>query len=119
MVGAEDYGMIVRKQEGVIIVEFTEVRILDQLQIERIKDYLVKMANAAGQPKFVINFQGVSSISSAVIGVIIALNKVCIEKQGGLRLAGLSPDIIVVFKLTRIDKIVKICRSVDECMIKF
>ncbi len=119
MVGPENYGLVVRKAEGVIIIEFTEVRILDQLQIERIKDYVVKLANAAGQPKIIMSFQGVASISSAVIGVVIALNKACVEKHGELRLAGLSNDILTVFKLTRLDKLVKIYRSTEEAQVKF
>jgi anti-anti-sigma factor len=119
MPGPEDYGLVVRKFEGVIIIEFTEVRILDQLQIERIKEYVIKLANAAGQPKVIMSFQGVASISSAVIGVVIALNKACVEKHGELRLAGLSPDILTVFKLTRLDKMVKIYRSTEEAQLKF
>ena len=119
MVGPEDYGMVVRKAEGIVIIEFTEVRILDQLQIERIKDYVLKLAHAAGQPKMIMSFQGVASISSAVIGVVIALNKACVEKQGELRLAGLSSDILTVFKLTRLDKLVKIYRTTEEAQVKF
>lgn len=112
-------GLMVQKTGDVHIVEFLESSLLDQGNIEQIHAELRSLVEAAAVPKFVISFENVGFISSAVLGVLMSLNKKIQAAHGELRLANISPRILEVFKITRLDKIVKIYKTTDDALVKF
>jgi anti-sigma B factor antagonist len=111
--------LMVQRRTDVHIIEFMEVRILDQLAIDKIKTDILNMVAEAGVPKFIISFENVKYISSAVLGMLMTVNKHVMGKQGELRLASIDKSLMEVFKLTRLDKILKIFGSTDDALKKF
>ena len=111
--------LMVQRRTDVTIIEFMEVRILDQLAIDRIKNEILAMVAESGVPKFIISFENVKYISSAVLGMLMTVNKHILTKQGELRLASIDKSLMEVFKLTRLDKILKIFGSADDALTKF
>ena len=111
--------LIVQRMADIHIVEFIETNILDQLMIERIKEELLELADRSGHPKMVVSFDNVKHISSAMLGTLMALNKRIKAEKGELRLCGINNELMGVFKLTRLDKVLKIYKSVDEATKKF
>ena len=111
--------LMVQRRTDVHIIEFMEVRILDQLAIDRIKTDILSMVAEAGLPKFIISFENVKYISSAVLGMLMTVNKHILSKDGELRLAAIDKSLMEVFKLTRLDKILKIFKTTDDALAKF
>jgi anti-sigma B factor antagonist len=111
--------LLLQRMGDVRIVEFTESAILDQSKIDRIHHELQAIVEASGVPKIILSFENVQHISSAMLGVLMSLNKQIKSMDGELRLACISSGIMEVFKLTRLDKLLKIYRSTDQAMVKF
>jgi len=116
---ATDSPLLIQRTGDVQIIEFVDTRILDQLQIDRIKNEILKMIEDAGHPKFLINFENVKYISSAVLGMLMTVNKAIVKEKGELRLAGIDKSLMEVFKLTRLDKILKIYDKPADALHKF
>jgi anti-sigma B factor antagonist len=110
---------MVQRQGDVYIIEFMDTRILDQLAIDKIKNEILALVEKSGVPKFVISFENVKYISSAVLGMLMTVNKTIAKEKGELRLAAIDNSLMEVFKLTRLDKILKIYDTTDNAMYKF
>lgn len=112
-------GLMIQQLGGVHIIEFMDNSVLDQVRIEAMRTELEGIVDKSGLPKMVISFENVGHISSAVLGVLMSLDKKMKAKKGELRLAHISPSIKQVFTLTRLDKILKVFATTDEAMKKF
>lgn len=111
--------LLIQRMGDVRIIEFTDTAILDQMRIDRIHNELEQIVTDAGLPKIILSFENVSHISSAMLGTLMSLNKKTKEAGGELRLAAINNNIYEVFKLTRLDKLLKIYKSTDQAMVKF
>jgi anti-sigma B factor antagonist len=110
---------VVQRVGDVDIVEFMDEALIDQATIERMGRDLQELVAKAGHPKLIISFTNVHSVSSAVLGVLIATNKQVKKLRGELRLASIPDRVFEVFRLTRLDKMLKIYKTADEAMVKF
>ncbi len=111
--------LIIQRFADISIIEFLDVNVTNPVAIERIRQELETHIVRVGQPKLVVSFANVKYLSSAMIGVIMALHKKITAAQGGLRLANVSPMIMEVLKLTRLDKVLKIFDSTDKALVNF
>ncbi len=112
-------GLMIQKVNDVHVVEFAEAIVLDQVRIEQIRGELDQIVDSAAQPKLVISFENVTHISSAVLGVLMNLDKKVRAKHGELRLACIGGNIRQVFTITKLDKVLRIFSSTDEAVKKF
>jgi anti-sigma B factor antagonist len=110
--------LMIQKMGNIIVVEFLQTSIVDQSQIERIKQEILEQVEKAGHPKLVVSFAGVTNISSAMIGVMMALHKKVKEMGGEMRVAAANKHIMQVFKLTRLDKVFAFYKTLDQAMQK-
>ncbi len=116
---AANSGLMIQRQGDVQVIEFLDSSLLDQANIEKIHVQLKELVERSGHPKLVVSFEGVSYISSAVLGVLLSVNKLVAAQRGELRLAHISPKILEVFKLTRLDKILKVFPTAKDALAKF
>ncbi|MCH7715483.1 MAG: STAS domain-containing protein [Gemmatimonadetes bacterium] len=63
----------------------------------------------AGDLKFVFDFTATGYIDSSGLGVLVSISKKIREAGGALRLAGLNEDLGMLFELTKLDTLFKIC----------
>jgi anti-sigma B factor antagonist len=112
-------GLKISNANGVHVVQFTEASILDPLRVEKLRSDLEKMVAANAAPNIVLSFQGVTHISSAVLGVVMGLNKQCEAKGGGVILTNIGGHIVQAFTITRIDKILKIFPNTESAQAEF
>ena len=73
----------------------------------------------AGEQKFVIDFTSTGYIDSSGLGVLVSVSKKIREASGDLRLAGLNEDLRMLFELTKLDTLFKICDTTDEALASF
>ncbi len=103
-------------RDGVTIVGFADKKILDEISISEIGQQLSALAAGAGQPRLVLDFDGVSHMSSSALGMLITIHKRIREKSGELRLANIEPKIHEVFVITRLNEIFEIHGSLAEAL---
>ena len=106
----------VTSQGDVTVVELTDRKILDEVNISRISERLQGLVAKAENPKFVLDFSNVVHMSSSALGMLITLHKRVREKKGQLRLSGIQPTIYEVFVITRLNEIFEIAESVEEAL---
>lgn len=104
---------------GVMHVEFSDRKILDELSINEILNELVALVESQPEIKLLLNFDNVDHLSSAALGMLITLNKRVADAGGKLRLANISPQIYEVFAITRLNKLFDIHDSADAALRSF
>ena len=101
----------------VTVVRFTERKILSDVVIAQAGREL--MALAGTEEKILLNFEGVEFMSSAMIGKIVLLNKKCKTDKVKLKLCNISENIMEVFEITRLHKVLDIVGTEDEAVAAF
>ncbi len=83
-----------------------------------LKDKVLK-ALEDGESKVVLDFLSTEYIDSSGLGVLVSVSKKIREAGGELRLAGLNEDLRMLFELTKLDTLFKICNTTDEAVQSF
>jgi len=103
----------------VLVVYFNEAKILDEARIQQIGKELIDMVGKAANAKLLVCFQGVTFMSSAMIGKVILLNKKCKAANVKLKLCDICDNVLEVFKLMRLNKILEIHPDIDKAIAAF
>lgn len=109
----------IRKDGEITRVEFIDRNILDEANIQQIGEEITRLIDAGPAPKILISFGGVDHLSSAALGTLITVNNRVRNKGGQLRLAEIDPQILEVFKITKLDKLFQIHESADKAVASF
>jgi len=108
--------LAVRYSGPTTIVEFLDRRLIDAAQIERLGDQILEIIKPMPKPKLVIAFDKVEYLSSSALNILIKIENTINKKGGEFRLANLAPDLQKVFTMMKLNKVMKICDSVDEAV---
>ena len=108
-----------QKNGDVLVIYFTESRILDEATIQTLGADLEQMANRAEEGKLLLNFENVRFMSSAMLGKLVSLNKKCKTEEIDLKLCSISKDIMEVFKLMRLNKLLDLRSDEDKALSAF
>jgi anti-sigma B factor antagonist len=112
--GGETARFSAHVQDGVQVIAFEQSSVLDAFEIEQLGDAIYHQIKALEVPKVVIDLGHVDHLSSSALGMLIALRKVVVEKKGGgLAIANVNKDLRSIFKMTRLDKLAKMCDSTE------
>jgi anti-anti-sigma factor len=103
------------RTEGVLIVHFTCERILDDVLIVQLGRELLRLAEIA-DGKMLLDFAGVTFMSSSMIGKIVVLSKKCRAIDTELRLCNLPSTVIQVLDKRRLNTVFQIFDSVEEAL---
>lgn len=109
----------VRKEGDVCLVEFRDRKILEELQIQRLGERLGEIVEGEPVPRILLDFSQVEYLSSAALGVLITLRNRVTSQQGRLVLANIHPQILEVFKITRLDRLFNIQSSTEDALKAF
>jgi anti-anti-sigma factor len=108
------------ENSDVLVVYFTDAKILDETRIQQIGQDLTSAAASAGQnKKMLVNFQGVQFMSSAMIGKLVLLNKKCKTDEVALKMCMISPNVLEVFKITKLNKVFEIFDTEEKALKAF
>lgn len=95
----------VTRGNGVCEVEFADRKILDELCIAELQEELSRLVEAEAGIKLLLNFGNVDHLSSAALGMLITLNKRVQAQKGAMKLSDIKPQIMDVFKITRLNRV--------------
>ena len=109
-----------QETDDVLIVNFNDSKILDEVKIQKIGTELMEAANNAGKTKrLLVNFSGVGFMSSAMIGKLVLLNKKCKTDGIALKLSDISGNVSEVFKIMKLNKVFDIYKTEEKALKAF
>lgn len=103
----------------VFVVGFADSKILDSQRIEQVGRELQETVPMAIQKKLLLNFRGVSFMSSAMITKLVMLNKTCKAQGVTLKFCDVSPNVLEVFKITKLNKLFDIQTDEAKALASF
>jgi len=101
------------------VVYFSVPKILEDARIQQIGEELSEATAEAVNGKLVLNFDNVKFMSSAMIGKIILVSKKCKAANVDLKLCNISNDVMEVFKLMRLNKILNIYKTEEKAIASY
>lgn len=116
MSGQDNSLIMVNMMEDVGAVSFSTSQVLDELNVQQLGKELMDLVEKHYVVKMVINFERIKFLSSAVLGKLISLNKRIAKEKGRLAFCCINDDIMQVFKITRLDKLIPIYASEGEAI---
>ena len=109
--------MEIRDVDDVVVVTLTDVKILDTAAIAAIGEEFKNLTlQAAADKKLVLNFSRVQFMSSAMIGQIMKLYKMCKKDKVILKLCNICPNIMEVFQVMGLKKILDIYDTEEKAL---
>lgn len=106
----------ITQHKDIAIVEFTENKILDEMNITEIGQALTNLVESKDRPKVLLDFANVDHLSSAALGMLINVNNRLKQQSGQLRLANIKPQIMEVFVITKLNRLFRIAESRQEAL---
>lgn len=97
--------------EGVLVVYVPDVRLTEEARIEGLTGDLITLINQSDVQKMLLSFRNVKFMGSAMIGKIIQINKKCKEDKVDFRLCEMNDNLMEVFKLMKLDKIINLYKD--------
>jgi anti-anti-sigma factor len=101
----------------VIIIDV--VRLLDGAVIEQCYREIIAVLDKTEESNVLLHFGRVTFMSSAALGILVRINKKCKEFQIALKLCGIAPEIVQVFKITGLNKVFEIHTDTAPAMEAF
>lgn len=111
--------LTVREEGPVKIVEFSDRKILEELTIREIEEDLFSLVADTTGIKLLLDFSSVEHLSSAALGMLINLKNEVDKQKGALKLANINPQILEVFKITKLTRMFDICDSTRQALAGF
>ncbi len=105
--------MSVKTEEEICIISVQEARIDAAVALDFKED--VRQHTADAPPRVVLDLTEVTFIDSSGLGAIVACLKL-LSPDRKLMLAGLTPPVEKVFKLTRMDAVFDIFMTLDSAL---
>ena len=86
-------------------VQFVDQKILDEGKIAKLRESLEPVIEKNGDGRILLDFVNVEFMTSAMLGLLVRLNKKVRERGGGLGLCNVAPSIRKVFEITQLTQI--------------
>jgi anti-sigma B factor antagonist len=116
----ESGNLIHAREEGAAGVFSIGVpRVSDADTIERLGHEIRRAIAASAKSFFVLDLGGVEFLTSAALGLIINIHANLIERGCSFALAAPQGEVARVLRQTRLDKILRVCPSVQEAVRDF
>ena len=94
---------------SVTVVHFVDRRIFDEYQgHQALGEDLHRVVDELGRRKVLLNFGNLEFMTSSAFGKVITLYRKLLAVRGKLVLCNIVPDILEVFKITKLDKLLHI-----------
>jgi anti-sigma B factor antagonist len=104
---------------GITVVSFVDTKIVTEENIQEVGDQLYSLVEDEGHKELLLNFGNVQYLSSAALGKLINLKKKVGAVKGVLKLCCIHPDLLEVFKITRLDQVFQIHKDEQSALDKF
>jgi anti-anti-sigma factor len=106
--GPYEHLLEIQQSDSITVVRFKRRTILESAAIEAIGEHLLSLAGAEGRRTFLLNFSGVESLTSGMIGKFVALQRSLQGMGGRLAFCCVDPFLLEIFKVVRMPQVIPI-----------
>ena len=92
-------------KDDILTIRIKDERLIDPEQIKRVCDDVMAVLDKSDERQIVLDFADVHFMASAMLGKLVQLQKKSVEYQAKLKLASIAPQILEVFKITKLHKV--------------
>ncbi|MBQ9372372.1 MAG: STAS domain-containing protein [Thermoguttaceae bacterium] len=108
---------MVRYEGEAAVIDCLDVKLNEELTIQAWGEELTNtVQNIGGYQRVIVNFQNVKFMSSSALRVLITLNQTARSRKLALFLCCINPNILEVFKITKLDSLFKIRATEAEAV---
>ena len=111
--------LVISTLKNVTVVSFRSGAIINALTIDRIGKQLLDLVDKQALTKIVLDMGDVQFLSSAMIGALIAMHKGITKIKGKVIIAGLKKDIMKVFTVSKLDKVLNFADDESKALAAF
>jgi anti-sigma B factor antagonist len=104
---------------GVAVIRFTTRAIRDDRIIRTLFEQIERLADEAGKPRMLLNFNGVEAFASYAIGKLIVLNNKLRPPAGRLALCSLTANVNEIIDIMKLRRQFNIYESEQEALQSF
>lgn len=84
------------------VVRFKRRTILEPSAIQAVGDQLLRLAGEEGQRNILLNFKGVESLTSGMLGEFVVLHRALSDSGGQLAFCSVEPFLMQLFKVVKL-----------------
>jgi len=110
--------LLIQREMDITVVDLQDSRILDILHVESIGEQLFKLVDQMDRKKLIVDCSKVQHMGSAAIGMILTLNAKSKAIKGALVLCGVRPDVMKIFSLMKLNKVLKFAPNLNDARVK-
>jgi anti-anti-sigma factor len=114
--GTYEHFLEVQHIASTTVVRFKHRTILDSAAIESIGEHLLRLAGEEGRRNFLLNFAGVESLTSVMLGKFMALHRLLNDEGGQLAFCCVDPFLLEIFRIAQISDRVPIHASEAQAL---
>ena len=115
-----DHRRIAASKVGeVTVVKFVDKKILEEASIQELGAELFALVEHDNRRTILLDFAGVEFLSSAALGKLITFDRKLKTAKGRLKMCGLTPGILEVFQVTKLNKVFDIRADRAEALAAF
>src|SRR6056297_2225699 len=92
-------------KDSILMIRIPSPRLVEDSVLDAMEKDILTLIDKSTEERVVIDFSAVEFMSSAALGKLVKIHKKCKEYKAKLKLAGVSPDIMEVFKITKLNKL--------------
>jgi anti-sigma B factor antagonist len=92
-------------KDDILTIRILDERLVEPEHLKRLFEDLYALLGKTEQQQVVLDFAPVKFMASAMLGKLVALQKKCEEYRAKLKLSSITPDILQVFKITKLNKV--------------
>ena len=92
-------------KDDVLTLRILDERLVDPEQLKRVFDDLETLLGKSEERQIVLDFKAVKFMASAALGKLVSFQKKCLEFKAKLKLCSVAPEILEVFKITKLNKV--------------
>jgi len=112
-------GLVISKVQGVAVANIRVASLLDGPTIDNLANGLFELVDQQACRKLIVDFRAVSHMSSQMLGVLVSLNKRSRRIEGKVVLCGIRSNLMKIFEMTGLDKILDIAEDESTAMRQF
>lgn len=106
-------------RDGVMVVRFVDTELSEETRIREIGAELIELGSRPDVKQMLLNFEGVSFMSSAMLGQLAILTKRCITHHVGLKMCNMDATMREVLRIIRLDTLAEILEDEKEALKAF
>ena len=103
-------------RDGIHVINFSRGDVLDAYYIEQLGDDMVGYAKKHDKPRILVDMASINHLSSAALGMLVTLKSNVDAVDGRLCLSGIQHDLMQIFKLTKLNKVLEIHETADGAL---